>query len=169
MHQQIDPELFPSNFIRLIGKDCMLVASGTMERFNVMTANWGGVGYAWGKPAAFMFIRPERYTYEFLQANDTFTMSFLGEAHRDVHKICGARTGRDVDKVKLAKLHPFASPTGNILFEEAQIILECRKLYSDLLKPENFIDKTIPTEWYGPDKGGYHRLYTAEILTAWIN
>lgn len=147
----------------------MLVAAGKIDDCNVMTANWGGVGYAWNKPAAFMFIRPERYTNTFIEKNDMFTLSFLGEANKHIHNICGARSGKDVDKIKLAGLHPFESPLGNILFEEAQFILECRKLYVSTVNPENFFDKSLTTEWYGADKGSYHLLYVSEIVSAWID
>ena len=66
------------NFFEAIGKEWMLVTSGSKEKFNTMTASWGGIGFLWNKAVAFIFIRPERYTYEFIEKNDMLTLSFLG-------------------------------------------------------------------------------------------
>ena len=65
------------NFFEAIGKEWMLVTSGSKEKFNTMTASWGGIGFLWNKAVAFIFIRPERYTYEFIEKNDMLTLSFL--------------------------------------------------------------------------------------------
>lgn len=92
----------------------------------------------WGKPVAFIFIRPERYTYEFIEAGETLTLSFLGEAHKDIHKICGSQSGRNIDKVAATGLKPQVTPDGNITYEQARLTLECRKLYADMIKPEQF-------------------------------
>ena len=73
----------------------MLVTAGNATSFNTMTAAWGAMGYLWNRPVAFIFIRPERYTYEFIERNDGFTLSFLGEEHREAYKICGSHSGRD--------------------------------------------------------------------------
>ena len=99
------------NLFDAIGKEWMLVTAGTPEKFNTMTASWGGTGVLWGKPVAFVFIRPERYTYEFIEAGETLTLSFLGADHKDVHKVCGSTSGRTTDKVKAAGLHPFFTST----------------------------------------------------------
>ena len=92
------------NFFEAIGKEWMLVTAGTKEKFNTMTASWGGIGWLWNKPVAFVFIRPERYTYEFIEKSDYLTLSFLGEANKKVHAICGSKSGRDMDKVKATGL-----------------------------------------------------------------
>ena len=88
------------NFFEAIGKEWMLVTAGTKEKFNTMTASWGGIGWLWNKPVAFVFIRPERYTYEFVEKNDHLTLSFLGEENKKIHAICGSKSGRNIDKVK---------------------------------------------------------------------
>ena len=74
----IDVRELKDNFFEAIGKEWMLVTAGTVERFNVMTASWGGIGWLWNKPVAYVFIRPERYTYEFAEQSDHNTLSFLG-------------------------------------------------------------------------------------------
>lgn len=88
------------NFFEAIGKEWMLVTAGTKEKFNTMTASWGGIGWLWNKPVAFVFVRPERYTYEFIEKSDYLTLSFLGEANKKIHAVCGSKSGRDTDKVK---------------------------------------------------------------------
>lgn len=151
------------NMFDAIGKEWMLVTAGTPEKFNMMTASWGGTGILWGKPVAFIFIRPERYTYEFIEKGDTLTLSFLGEAHRDVHKICGSQSGRDIDKVAASGLKPYVTENGNIAYEQARLILECKKLYADFIDADNFVDKLLISRWYGEGHGGFHKMYILEI------
>ena len=74
----IEPNLIKDNFIEIIGKEWMLVSAGDKDKFNMMTASWGGVGFLWNKPVVFVFIRPERYTREFVDEKGCFTLSFLG-------------------------------------------------------------------------------------------
>ena len=78
------------NFFETISKEWMLVTAGNSSKFNTMTANWGGIGFLWNKPVVYIFIRPERYTHKFIETNDYFTLSFLGEENKDIHKICGS-------------------------------------------------------------------------------
>lgn len=151
------------NMFDAIGKEWMLVTAGTPEKFNMMTASWGGTGILWGKTVAFIFIRPERYTYEFIEKGDTLTLSFLGEAHRDIHKICGSQSGRDIDKVAASGLKPYVTENGNIAYEQARLILECKKLYADFIDADNFVDKLLISRWYGEGHGGFHKMYILEI------
>lgn len=151
------------NMFDAIGKEWMLVTAGTPEKFNMMTASWGGTGILWGKPVAFIFIRPERYTYEFIEKGDTLTLSFLGEVHRDIHKICGSQSGRDIDKVAASGLKPYVTENGNIAYEQARLILECKKLYADFIDADNFVDKLLISRWYGEEHGGFHKMYILEI------
>ena len=155
------------NLFDAIGKEWMLVTAGTPEKFNTMTASWGGTGVLWGKPVAFVFIRPERYTYEFIEAGETLTLSFLGADHKDVHKVCGSTSGRTTDKVKAAGLHPFFTSDGNVSFEEARLVLECRKLYADDLREARLVDTSLVGRWYG-EHGGFHRMYVVAIEHVWV-
>lgn len=156
------------NMFDAIGKEWMLVTAGTPEKFNMMTASWGGTGILWGKPVAFIFIRPERYTYEFIEKGDTLTLSFLGEAHRDIHKICGSQSGRDIDKVAASGLKPYVTENGNIAYEQARLILECKKLYADFIDADNFVDKLLISRWYGEGHGGFHKMYILEIQNVFV-
>ena len=149
---------------KLIGKEWMLVTAGTPEHFNTMTASWGGIGWLWNKPVAFVFIRPERYTHQFIEANERLTLSFLGAAHRDILNFCGSKSGRDCDKVKETGLIPEQTEHGCIGFKQARLTLECRKLYKGNFKAEEFIDQEALERWYNDKPGGsLHDVYIVEI------
>lgn len=156
------------NFFEAIGKEWMLITAGSQEHFNTMTASWGGIGFLWNKPVVFVFIRPERYTFGFAEQSDYFTLSFLGEENRAIHKVCGSKSGREVNKVKETGLKPIVTEKGNILFEQGRLSLECRKLYTDTIKEEYFIHPETVKQWYGGAHGGFHHLYVAEITGAWV-
>lgn len=164
--KQIDCLKINDNFIDIIGNEWMLVTAGTAEKFNTMTANWGGIGYLWNKPVAFIFIRPERYTHDFIEEQEYFTLSFLGEEHKDIHKVCGSKSGREVDKIQETGLIPRITKLGNVAFEQARLTLECKKLYTDLLKESSFLDHSLFDKWYGA-KGAPHQIYVAEIVSVW--
>lgn len=168
MMKEIQVSELKDNLFDAIGKEWMLVTAGTPEKFNTMTASWGGTGVLWGKPVAFVFIRPERYTYQFIEEGNTLTLSFLGEEHRDIHKVCGSQSGRNIDKIAATGLKPFATPSENIAYEQARLVLECRKLYADMISPENFTDSSLTERWYGEAHGGFHKMYVVEIEHVWV-
>lgn len=163
--QKINPKEIGENVTKLIGDKWMLVTAGDSAKFNTMTANWGTMGYLWNKPVAVVFIRPQRYTFEFIENKDCFTLSFFKETNREALKICGSESGRDGNKVEKAGLTPRFLESGNVAFEEAELIVECKKVYADFLSEDAFIDKDIPGKWY-PDKD-YHKMYVAEIVNVW--
>ena len=104
-----------------IGREWMLITAGNEDKFNTMTASWGGVGVLWGKNTVTVYIRESRYTKEFVDAGDKFTVAFFGEAYREALNICGSVSGRDEDKVKRAGLTPLFLD-GTAAFEEADMI-----------------------------------------------
>ena len=154
--------------LNLIGKQWMLVTAGTSEKFNTMTASWGGLGWLWNKPVAFVFIRPERYTHGFIEASDCMTLSFYGEEYREALKICGTKSGRDIDKVAATGLTPEELESGNMTFGEARLTLDCRKLFKSSMQEANFIDKVLMEKWYGAH-GGLHDVYVVEIENVYTN
>lgn len=164
--KRIEIKDLTENFFESISKEWMLVTAGTPEHFNTMTASWGGIGFLWNKPVAFVFIRPERYTYEFAEKNEYLTLSFLGDENRQIYNICGSKSGRNTDKVQETGLKPLPTPEGNITFEQSRLTLECRKLYSRMLEPESFIDKQPLEKWYS-ENNGMHKMYIVEIVNVW--
>lgn len=155
--KQIDIKQINDNVFETIGKEWILVAAGNKDKFNMMTASWGCLGWLWNKPVAVVFIRPERFTHELIEANDTMTLSFLGhsEEARKIYNFCGSKSGRDLDKCEATGLKPVVLEGGSIGFEQARLTLECRKLYKDSMSAEKFIDKDL-LQWYGA-KGGFQR------------
>lgn len=149
------------NVFKLIGNDWMLVTAGPPDDYNTMTASWGGMGVLWNKNVCFVFVRPSRYTYEFMEKNQTFSLSFFTEEWRNALTVCGTKSGRDIDKAKETGLKPFPAGNGTTGFEQARLIIECRKIYFQDIKPEKFLDPSIERNYNGSD---YHRMYVGEIL-----
>ena len=148
--KKINPKDLNDNVFEAIGKEWMLLTAGKSDNFNLMTASWGGIGWLWNKPVAFVFIRPERYTFEFAELNDSFSISFLGTSKeaRDIHKICGTKSGRDINKVEASGLILEPTEQGDVIYKQSRITLIGRKLYADFLKPECFYDSTLRDKWY---------------------
>lgn len=160
---EIPVEKLEKTPFELIGKDWMLVTAEMEGRVNAMTASWGGMGVMWGKNVAFVVIRPTRYTKEFVDAAETFSLAFLDENYRKALNYFGTVSGRDEDKIAktgLTVMHEGETP----YFEEAGLVLICRKLYAQQYDPACFIDSEPDEKWY-PEKD-YHTLYIAEIVKA---
>lgn len=165
MLKKIDITTINDNTFKLIGKDWMLITAGDKENFNTMTAAWGGLGFLWNKNVCFTFIRPNRYTYEFSEKHDTFTLTFFAEKYKEALMFCGTKSGRDVDKCKETGLTPVETEEGNIIFEEARISIEFRKLYYQDLDKENFLTPEI-IKCY-PDNC-FHRMYIGEVMNCYV-
>ena len=163
--REISVEQLKDNPFTLINKDWMLITAGNQESHNTMTASWGGVGELWGKYVSTIYIRPQRYTYEFIEKSDYFTLSFLGEAYRKQLALCGAKSGREVDKVKECGFTVYAGAGNAPYFQEAELVLVCRKLYYQDIDPAHFLDQGIDGKWY--PKKDYHRMYIGEIVEAY--
>ena len=157
----INPSEITDNPFELIGKDWALVAAKNGEKCNMMTASWGGVGIMWNKPAAFTFIRPQRFTYGLMENEDYYSLSFFDEKYRKALQFCGTKSGRDCDKAKECNLTPIYDEAAPY-FEEARLVLICRKMYAQDLNEESIIDeKTLAPQYSG---GDYHRMYISEIV-----
>lgn len=162
--KKIKPEEITENAVKLIGTDWMLITAGNKEKFNTMTASWGFMGFMWNKPCVACFIRPERYTFDFIERCDTFTLSFFEDRYKDILKFCGSKSGRDVNKVEETKLSPYFLENNSVGFSEAKLILNCKKLYAQQLNEKDFFEKSIISTTY--QNAGYHKMYIAEITDA---
>lgn len=160
------PELLTQNPFQLIGKDWMLITAGTLPHHNTMTASWGGMGVLWNKNVCFCFIRPQRYTLPFVEQQERFTLSFFAEEYKDALTFCGRHSGRDVDKEKETGLIPCALSDDAITFEQAQLVLTCKKLYVQDITPDGFLDAAMVAQHY-PNKD-FHRVFVGEIETCHI-
>lgn len=148
-----------------IGSEWMLISAKKDDRVNTMTASWGSLGVLWGKNVVTVYIRPQRYTKEFVDAQDTFTLSFFGGEYMRELGYLGKVSGREVpDKIRQSGLH-LTTVEGQPAFEEAHQVFVCRKLYQGKIHPENFLDRSQDERWY-PEKD-YHEVYIAEIVEAY--
>lgn len=159
---KIDSKKLSDNFIRAIGDEWLLITAGTIDSFNTMTASWGSMGVLWNKPSAICFIRPTRHTFQFAETSDIFTLSFFTEKEREILQFCGTKSGRDHDKIAATGLKPFECENSGIGFSQARLIIECKKMYFDDLKPENFLVEGVDEKIY--PKKDYHRMYVGGIL-----
>ncbi len=147
------------NAMKLIGKDWMLITAQKNDKINTMTASWGNMGVLWGKNVCTVYIRPQRYTYEFVEKSDTLSLSFFSEKYRDALKLCGSVSGRDHDKISEAGLSTAIVEDTPIICE-ADIVIICKKLYADDLKKDKFISDEPLANYKNND---YHRFYICEI------
>lgn len=137
-----------------------LLTAGDKSEYNMMTVSWGMLGELWNKEVCAVFVRPQRHTFKFTESSDHFTLTFLPADMKKVLSYCGSKSGRDVDKVKETGLTP-RFESGYIAYEEAEITICCKKLYSQVLERECFEDKALADKNYGEDDR--HTMYICEI------
>ena len=159
--KEVSIESLNLNPFTKIGKQWMLITSGNTDSWNTMTASWGGLGVIWRKNVSYVFVRYSRYTYEFMEKNSTFTLSFFPEEYRKALTFCGSKSGRDVNKASETGLSPFASSQSTVSFNQAELIFVCKKLYAGGINPEDFIDPSVNDNYKTKD---YHKMYIGEIV-----
>ena len=162
MFQTVDPKTLDLNPFAAIGDQWMLITAGTAEHCNTRTASWGGLGVLWGVPMATAYIRPQRYTKQFVDENEYFTLSFFSQDYRPQLSLCGSKSGRDIDQVKECGFTVAAGEGGAPYFEQAGLVLVCRKR---MVMPmdEAAMPQDVKDKWY---KGDYHTMYWGEIVEA---
>lgn len=163
----IDLKEFSPRIFHLFDDQWLLLTCGDFSRkhFNTMTVSWGSMGIIWNRPFAQVLVRPTRYTVEFMNRYDSFTLCSFGPAHHGALTMLGTMSGRDGDKISASGLTPVASQTvASPAFAEADMILECRKLFWQDIDPSHFMDPAI--EKHYPEKD-YHRMFFGEITAGW--
>jgi flavin reductase (DIM6/NTAB) family NADH-FMN oxidoreductase RutF len=165
---------FPGAPAKRIGDEWALVTAGDTSagggNWNTMTVSWGGLGELWSRDAAFVFIRPQRYTREFVEANSLFTVAFFDKTWRQALAFCGEKSGRDHDKAAAAGLTPIVfdrdvfngRAQGAVGFAEAREIIVCRKLYTHVFDPARMLDPAIQKDCY--PQSDYHTMYIGEVV-----
>ena len=141
-----------------------LLTAGDFARgeFNTMTVAWGSLGTLWNRPFAQVVVRPTRHTFGFMERHDSFTLCGFPESCRGALDLLGTRSGRDGDKIAAAGLTPVASArVAAPSFAEADLVIECRKIYWADLDPSHFLDPAIEANYPARD---YHRVYFGEIV-----
>ena len=163
--QKINIKDLDLNPFTSIGKDWMLITAGDQSKVNTMTASWGGVGVLWGQDVITVYIRPQRYTKEFVDQQDCFSLSFFAGEYKKELGILGTVSGRDQDKIHDVGFH--TTYLDNVpTFEEASVVFIVEKIYEDQFKTENFIDHSLDEKCY-PEKD-YHTFYIAKIKAVYV-
>ena len=158
--KEINIENLEKSACRLIGKDWMLITAAKGEKVNTMTASWGGLGVMWGKNVAYIVVRPQRYTKEFIDGSEKLSLTFYGNDKKEMLTYLGTVSGRDEDKISKAGLtvkYDCETP----YFEEAEMVMEVKKLYAQEFSPECMLDDSIDEKWYAAKD--YHTMYICEI------
>lgn len=165
--KETDVKELEMNPFREIGDRWMLITAGNEQSSNTMTASWGGMGVIWSVPVVCAVIRPQRHTKKFVDENELFTLSFYSETERKALAFCGSRSGSEFEPNQKAVQAGLTALylDDTVAYEQAELILVCKKLYEADIKPEGFADKKLDEENY-PQKD-YHRAYIAQIVKAY--
>lgn len=157
------PKLLPA-----LGAENALLTAGTADKCNTMTIGWCQTGRLWNLPSCSVYVRPERYTYQFMEEAEYFTVSVLPADMKKAMTVCGAKSGRDMDKIKECGLTVRAGAGGAPFFEEAELVLVCKKLYVQDLDAAAVLPagEAAILPFYGKN-GGWHRVYTSEVVEAY--
>ncbi|MCR5809591.1 MAG: flavin reductase [Clostridiales bacterium] len=152
---------FTTDILSLFDKKWALVTAGDISDFNAMTISWGAMGTLWSKPTATVYIKPVRYTHDFMEANDYFTISFFEEKYRGALKILGTKSGRDGDKMAETKLTPVRIGENIVGYVQAYRTLVCRKIYRQDLELSPMPEAVRETYY---EKEAPHTMYIGEIV-----
>ena len=157
--------LTPEVFRDFVSKNALLTA-GNKEGYNTMTIGWGQLGSIWNVPACTVYVRPERYTYGFMEESGYFTVSILPEDRRDIARLCGSKSGREVDKAAECGLTLSYAEGDAPYFEEAELVLVCKKLYAQDMDAAFITDGGPIDKFYGK-AGNWHRMYIGQVVAAY--
>lgn len=159
--QKIKETEIQENFVKLLNENWGLLTAGTAEKLDTMTISSGAIGNMFRMNVVYVYVRPSRYTKTFIEKEDYFTVSFFDEAYKPQLTLCGRKSGRDTDKAAECGFTTAFADCGAPYFEEASLVLVCRKIYKEEIRPESFIDGSIK-DWY--PREDYHTAYVGEIV-----
>lgn len=151
---------FKTDIFAQYDKKWALLTAGNKDKFNTMTISWGGLGTIWNKPVATVYVRSSRYTHEFIDNNEYFTVSFYPEDYKKVLGVLGSKSGRDMDKINDSGLTAKVLDK-SVTFEEAEVTLVCKKLMMQPLEVKN-MPEDIAKQFYGADAP--HDMYIGEVV-----
>ncbi len=154
------------NVFEIIGDDWFLITAEKEGRVNMMTASWGAFGVFWNKPCATIYVRQSRYTKEFIDASDRFSLCVFEGQYKRMLGMCGSKSGREIDKVKEADL-TVCHTDGVPYFKESRLVLVCKKIYSQKMERDGFMEEEPFNKNY--TNGDLHQLYIAEIEKVYVN
>ena len=162
------PEIDESVF-NLVGRDYFVITSGSADHYNSMVAGWGGFGVLFNQPTTWCMLRANRYTLELIRERGTYTMAWFDDNFKEQVTAFGMSSGRDSDKMQKTKLIAAQTPSGNMAWKEAKLIVECRLSELTTVSPDDFTDqssKDFVISAHG-EAGEYHKLVFGEITAVW--
>lgn len=157
-------DLLELNPFTKLAEEWMIITSGNQEKVNGMTASWGGLGVLWGQNTAFIFVRENRYTKEFIDNGEYFSCSFFDKKFKNDLKYFGVVSGRVEDKFKTAGLN--VNFRDNIPFvDEGNFIVLCKKMAAVPITETHFLNPELKEKWYsGKEENNFHTMYVGEIV-----
>ena len=158
--------LAPEAYQAFATKNALLTA-GDQNSCNTMTIGWCQLGRIWNKLTCTVFVRPERYTYQFMEENDYYTVSILPADAKGAMKICGTKSGRDLDKIKECGLTVRHGRGDAPFFDDAEMVLVCKKMYVQDMDEACVLNQDVIMPFYGK-YGNWHRIYMGEVVEAYV-
>ncbi len=166
--KKIDIKDLTENTFKLFHDDWLALTAGNKDKFNSLTIAWGSIGCLWQEPTVTVYVRPDRYTYQFMESSKYYTVCAFEEKDRKILDYLGSHSGRDGDKIKAAGLTPLTTENGNRYFKEARLVIECEKIYSDdLVFDRILLDKGKEIYAKNAEQVPCHRMYIGKILNVW--
>lgn len=165
MHE-IQASQIKENPIQLFDRSWALLTAGHAGNLNTMTISWGSLGELWNKPVVTVYVSCDRYTHEFMEREDRFTVAFFPEQQRPALTYLGTHSGRDFDKIAESGLTLEFLASGQPSFAEADMVIEARKIYGAPFTAEGFGD--VPSTFYASRGIGVHSVYIGEIEHVWV-
>ena len=146
--------------------DAELLAAGDKEKSNAMTIGWGGIGTLWGRTALTVYVAEKRYTKEFMDKAEYFTVMTFDVKDSKVLNYMGTKSGRDGDKAQALGLHTAYTANGTPYYTEATMVIECKIMYAAPFDPQYF-KSDVPKNMYANFPAGIHSMYIGEVVNAW--
>lgn len=161
---KISPSQIKQDPFSLISKTWFLLTAAMDNNYNTMTCSWGALGHLWHKDICIVYVRPTRFTFEYMEKAQYFSLSFLPERHKKILQYCGSHSGRNTDKIKDTGLTPI-NTENTIAFKEADLIIEAQKMSHQFIEPAGFdIPEEIEPLYTEND---YHMMYIGKITAVW--
>lgn len=163
----VDIKTLTPDILNVFDNQKALLTAGNRDGLNTMTIGWAQMGTVWGLPMCTVYVRPERYTYAFMEAQEYFTVSVLPLEHKTTTMVyCGTKSGRDVDKVRDCELTVSYGAGDAPFFEEAEWVLVCKKVYAQDMTETHVTDGEKILPYYGA-KGNWHKMYMGQVVEAY--
>ena len=170
LFKQISPREISDNVFMLVGKDLSVITAGKEDHYNSMISSGGGLGLLFAQPTTWSILRADRYTLEMIQKEQTYTLSYFPNEYKEQMLFLGSESGRDSEKMKEIELTSVQTPSGDMSFKEARLIIECKLTAVTTANPNDFYTqeaKDAINEAY-KEANVYRKFVFGEITHVWV-